>query len=281
MSPLVKVLGPLETTNIYIEYKSFFKNLNLEQLKNPDGPKIPVLDKLTNLILRHKTNATDCEEEVSTIEEYINILGGKYSRFNGVEYFEWLIPIYFKQKENPDASAEVRILKISTTSVEKTLILSEKVIDFGDVPVGSKVLKSVILTNLNETTEIWKTPLPIWSGFRVISTLKTLSQDSSQKVFVEFNPEDDKQFLQKLMVHSNKRLASLYLKGRGIRSSLSLTPSSGLLDMGCLMAGDLNSRQIQLRNERAFPTRFKLQVNSEGIRNESGFDVFSFIPKEG
>lgn len=63
-------------------------------------------------------------------------LGGKYTKLPEGEHYEWLLPIYFKQKDLPDAAAEVIYLEVSTVSVEKTLLLDHNTIDFGNVPVG-------------------------------------------------------------------------------------------------------------------------------------------------
>lgn len=110
-------------------------------------------------------------------EEHISRLGGRYSHFDEMEHFEWLIPIYFKQKEYPDASAEVTFLEITTTSCEKFLTLSETEVDFGEIPVGVKVTKQLTLKNLREFTEISKVPLSVWCGFKVVNTFKSLNMN--------------------------------------------------------------------------------------------------------
>jgi hypothetical protein len=37
-------------------------------------------------------------------------MGGKFYDFDETQHCKWLMPIYFKQKEYPDASAEVNFI---------------------------------------------------------------------------------------------------------------------------------------------------------------------------
>jgi hypothetical protein len=44
-------------------------------------------------------------------------LGGKLYTFGETQHYQWLLPIYFKQKDYSDVSAEVNFLEITTTSI--------------------------------------------------------------------------------------------------------------------------------------------------------------------
>ena len=43
-------------------------------------------------------------------------MGGKFYDFGDSQHYKWLLPIYFKQKDYPDASVEISFIEISTTS---------------------------------------------------------------------------------------------------------------------------------------------------------------------
>jgi hypothetical protein len=52
-------------------------------------------------------------------------MGGKFFEFDKLQHYEWLLPIYFKQKDYSDVSAEINYLEITTTSIEKVLIIDK------------------------------------------------------------------------------------------------------------------------------------------------------------
>lgn len=43
-------------------------------------------------------------------------IGGTFIRFGSTQHYKWVLPVYFKKKDYPDASAEVNFLEITTTS---------------------------------------------------------------------------------------------------------------------------------------------------------------------
>jgi hypothetical protein len=61
-----------------------------------------------------------------------------------------LIPVYFKYSDQPDSNKLITYLEITTVSVEKTLIVSESEIDFGEIAVGIRETKDVYIQNLSE-----------------------------------------------------------------------------------------------------------------------------------
>lgn len=68
-------------------------------------------------------------------------LGGKFYEFNEGEknysqQYVWLVPCYFKFVGSNDLSKSVVHFEISTVSVEKSLVVSSSLIDFGEIAVG-------------------------------------------------------------------------------------------------------------------------------------------------
>jgi len=53
-------------------------------------------------------------------------MGGKIFRFPDIEHYEWLLPIYFKQKDYSDVSAEVNFLEVTTTSISQILTIDQQ-----------------------------------------------------------------------------------------------------------------------------------------------------------
>ena len=58
--------------------------------------------------------------------------------FDGVQHYQWLLPVYFKQKDYSDISAEVNFLEVTTTTINKVLEISQVEVDFGEIAVGSR-----------------------------------------------------------------------------------------------------------------------------------------------
>lgn len=77
-------------------------------------------------------------------------LGGKFFEFGSgtnkySQHYIWLIPCYFKYLAAHDSTRSVVYLELSTVSVEKTLITSKSIIDFGEIAVGYLKVNSISL----------------------------------------------------------------------------------------------------------------------------------------
>lgn len=44
------------------------------------------------------------------MEDQLTALGGKLLDFGSTQHYKWLLPIYFKQKDYPDASVQVNFI---------------------------------------------------------------------------------------------------------------------------------------------------------------------------
>lgn len=56
-------------------------------------------------------------------EAQLTKLGGKFYDFGDTQHYQWLMPVYFKQKDYSDVSVEVNYLEVTTTSIAKVLII--------------------------------------------------------------------------------------------------------------------------------------------------------------
>ena len=50
-------------------------------------------------------------------------MGGKLFTFGDTQHYQWLLPVYFKQKDYSDVSTEVNFLEITTTSIVQVLTI--------------------------------------------------------------------------------------------------------------------------------------------------------------
>jgi hypothetical protein len=74
-------------------------------------------------------------------------MGGKLFTFGDTQHYQWLLPIYFKQKDYSDVSAEVNFLEVTTTSIAEVLSIDCREVDFGEIAVGSRAVREVAITN--------------------------------------------------------------------------------------------------------------------------------------
>jgi len=80
-------------------------------------------------------------EKNFNMDAELTALGGKFIDFGNTQHYKWLLPIYFKQKDYPDASVEVNFIEITTTSTSKTLLIDQQEIDFGEIAVGTRAVR--------------------------------------------------------------------------------------------------------------------------------------------
>lgn len=70
-------------------------------------------------------------------EKALQELGGKLTEFLTSQHYEWTIPVYYRTVGS-SATADVAYLNISTTTIQKKLLLDKEVVDFGEVAVGTR-----------------------------------------------------------------------------------------------------------------------------------------------
>ena len=83
-----------------------------------------------------------------------------------------MLPLYFKQKDYSDVSAEVNFIEITTTSISQVLSIDKTEIDFGEIAVGTRAVREVIISNSSERALLQKKSMPIFCSFNVLNSLK-------------------------------------------------------------------------------------------------------------
>jgi hypothetical protein len=74
-------------------------------------------------------------------------MGGRLFTFDDTQHYQWLLPVYFKQKDYSDVSAEVNFIEVTTTSIAQVLSIDSREVDFGEIAVGSRAVREVVITN--------------------------------------------------------------------------------------------------------------------------------------
>lgn len=108
-------------------------------------------------------------------------LGGKVFNFEvedenrRTQHYEWLIPIYYRQKDRDGADIQVLYIEARTTTVKRSLIPNVGELDFGEVPVAFKVTQEILINNVGLNQETMKMePLTPFGGFSVLNAMRTI-----------------------------------------------------------------------------------------------------------
>lgn len=125
-------------------------------------------------------------------------MGGRLFTFGETQHYQWLLPVYFKQKDYSDVSAEVNFLEITTTSIAQVVCIDCREVDFGEIAVGSRAVREVVITNKGESAQLYKKNMPIFSSFNVLNSLKEVPEGATFKAVLEFQPIEEQRFQQKL-----------------------------------------------------------------------------------
>ena len=85
--------------------------------------------------------------------------------------------------------AKMSFIEISTTSVTKQLKMSETVIDFGHVVVGTRETKSIkISSNIDKEQQLCRDQTSALSGFSVVNCLRKIGVNKPFDLVLEFTP---------------------------------------------------------------------------------------------
>lgn len=122
-------------------------------------------------------------------------MGGRVFNFdsndeaNRTQHYEWLIPVYFRLKDNPESEVRTLYLEARTTTVQVTLQANVKELDFGEVPVAFKKTQEILIKNVGTVPEkLDLQSLTPFGGFVVLNAMRTILPGESKPVVVQFEP---------------------------------------------------------------------------------------------
>ncbi len=64
------------------------------------------------------------------------------------------------------------------------LTIDHREIDFGEIAVGSRAVRDLMITNKGEAAQLKKKNMPIFSSFNVLNSLKEVAQGGTFKAVI-------------------------------------------------------------------------------------------------
>nr|XP_033778536.1 cilia- and flagella-associated protein 74 isoform X2 [Geotrypetes seraphini] len=180
-------------------------------------------------------------------------------------------------------------------------------ISFGEVAVGQRVLKTVVIQNISQKSlEVSFSYLNPLGPFILVNAVSVLEPGSSAPLLISFLPQESKMFYENLDVRSSRATLQLNITGHGITPSVICSVQDGVINMGYVLSNDSVTTTFKLQNVSTIALQYSIKLDSllvtrheeqqkrppflgsgreasslVGPQNFSGFSVFSVSPVEG
>ncbi|XP_053173341.1 cilia- and flagella-associated protein 74 [Scomber japonicus] len=279
--------------------------------KVPDSPKPEIL-----------TESPDPDDIQPGSEQYEEAKTSLLYSFTQC-YREYTVPCYVSDGDPPEENRQAQpawspfntlYLKLQCPAVQPPLVVisnnGHNVIDFGQVPVGEKVIKRLTVQNISkEPLDLRSSLLDIYGPFSLLNALRCIRPGEKHTLILAFSPTLEKKCYETLEVRSNKMILEVILRGEGLVPNVTSSHPGGLLDFGYVLEKESPSQVLKLQNSSALPVGFKVLLSSVapsrpqggadkvdfllgsytdsrvqptvGTQNQSGLSVFSVVPVEG
>ncbi|KAG9392357.1 Flagellar-associated PapD-like [Carpediemonas membranifera] len=195
---------------------------------------------------------------------------------------------------NPACSAQAQLIQLETIVVEPPLFAqlpdqavgdgqAQITLDFGDVAIGRKVVRSFLLSTNGNAMVSLNTEHPHASGiFEVLNSIwsRNVTSQQSLEVRVQFSPHEAVEELGQLMVRSSDgHGVTANLRGRGALPRLVVDPEVTFIAFPGSMPLSESTRTIKLKNITSLTCTLKAEVVDPSCIDPTG-PVFIAQPGE-
>ncbi|KAM7410971.1 hypothetical protein PAMA_021099 [Pampus argenteus] len=238
-------------------------------------------------------------------------------------YREYTVPCYVSDGDPPEEDRQAQptwspfntlYLKLQCPIVQPPLVVTSNnghnVIDFYQVAVGEKVIKSFTVQNISkESLDLRSSVLDIYGPFSLLNALRCIRPGEKHTLILAFSPTLEKRHCETLEVRSRKMVLKITLCGEGVVPAVTSSHPGGVLDFGYVLEKESTSQVLKLQNSSVVAVRFRVLLSSlapsrpqggadkvafllgsytdsqvqptVGTQNHSGLSVFSAVPVEG
>ncbi|KAF5843497.1 hypothetical protein DUNSADRAFT_14413 [Dunaliella salina] len=192
-------------------------------------------------------------------------------------------------------SVQALHLAVTTCAVQPDIILRSDLnwiedkrcyeLDFGPVPVGQRVTRSIELLNQGtEPAPLKALPLDHRELFAVVNAWRLLKSGGRFRSLLAFTPQHRASYLEMLTISSDRTRIRLALKGQGISPELRLEPATLTttgLDLGDVYKNESAQATFSVINVCPFPLSFSMKFNGIPNHNLQNRPAFFCRPSEG
>ena len=154
-------------------------------------------------------------------------------------------------------------------------------LDFGHVAVGDRVVKSIMLRNLANTSVNVGMSAPDHEGvFTALTAFRPLDPLGDLEVKLAFQPGRCHSFYEIISLKTSLRTIRIAARGEGISPALDVTPAD-VVDCGDAVPGDCKNTTLTLTNPTAFPQRWRAEICDAVSHGNTSRFPFTFSPSGG
>ena len=154
-------------------------------------------------------------------------------------------------------------------------------LDFGHVAVGDRVVKSIQLRNLANTSVNVGMSAPDHEGvFTALTAFRPLDPLGDLEVKLAFQPGRCHSFYEIISLKTSLRTIRIAARGEGISPALDVTPAD-VVDCGDAVPGDCKNTTLTLTNPTAFPQRWRAEIRDAVSHGNTSRFPFTFSPSGG
>ncbi|XP_026187330.1 cilia- and flagella-associated protein 74 isoform X3 [Mastacembelus armatus] len=253
---------------------------------NPKNEKVS--DDATTDKLTESPNSADIQPGSQLYEEARTSLLYSFTQ----HYREYTIPCFISDGDPPKEDRQAQqawspfntlYLKLQCPAVQPPLVVisnsGHNIIDFHQVAVGEKALKSFTVQNISkESLDLRSSILNIFGPFSLLNALRSIRPGEKHILVLAFSPTQEKKYCETLEVHNQKMTLEMTLCGEGVVPAVTLSHQGGLLDFGYVLENESASQVLKLQNNSAVSVDFKVLLASlSPSRPQGGADSVPFL----
>ena len=170
-------------------------------------------------------------------------------------------------------------IEVNTTCVEKKLVFEKVELDFGEVSMKIRKTMTVNLTNrTNQIMDVKMMPLVISNCFNIVNSTREINPGGTFSFLIEFFPQKDLPYFDKLIVYTKDTMCSVKLKGKGVQPEVSVSVPDGIFFIGNSVINNYLERSFDIINNSSFSIFYEIKTINSGKKNKTGLKPFSYIP---
>ena len=191
----------------------------------------------------------------------------------------WKIPCFFTLGEKKQKPV---FIEVRTNTVRRELWVDKTMLNFRQVAVGQRIVRTIRLKNLGEVSSpVRHSALNAVGPYQIVNAPRDLpANGGSATILIQFTPASNLVYDEILTFTTTTGRVDVRLIGSGVNPRLDIDPGNGVLDMGNCVSGEVLKSSFTLSNPGIFPITYAIQPLNDVPPNFNGMPVVSFSPSE-